>query len=207
MPLAQIFEPPIPSVAPTPWAETWITGSGLPGAAAALGLGVLAWIILSRADKRPHAWAALAAGALLSAAVFITGRAVVTQRETLRLQARAFIDAAATADTPALRNLLHPDARVRTRFGSADSREQIITLAERAAGYIPAHDIREVRADPRGPQVARTQVRLSIEGGDLPRASWWALDWQKPTPDAPWVVTGIEPIWIQGFENPAGNAP
>jgi hypothetical protein len=201
---AQIFEPPIPSVGPTPFLERWVTGSGIPGAALMLGLAVIAFLALSRSGRARMAFPVAAGLCLVGGVVLGIGQFVETPRESLRRSARALVDAAVAADRPALTLLLHPDARVRTRFASAEGRENILPLADRAAGRIAGHDVREVRVDLRGPRVARTQVRLSLDADTLPPASWWAVDWQKTTPDAPWVVTSIEPIWIQGMTDPAG---
>ncbi len=202
--LAQVFEPSMPSIAPTPLVERWVTGSGLPGAGLLLGLAVLAVVALPRAGRPRLAWPVAGALALAGLGVLAIGQLVVTDREALRAQARDLVDAAVEPDRDALRTLLHPDARVRSRFASAQGRDRIIPLAERASGYVSGHTVREVRVDLRGPRVARTQVRVSVQGDAIPPASWWQVDWQRPSDDAPWAVTNVEPIWIQGMTDPAG---
>lgn len=201
---AQIFEPPVPSVAPTPLIERWVTGSGIPGAMLALGLAVIAYLALSRSGRARMAFPVAAGLCLIGGIVLGVGQLVVTPRESLRRAARSLVEAAVVADKPALTALLHPDARVRTRFASAEGRDRILPLTDQAAARITGHEVRAVRVDLRGPRVARTQVRISLTADTLPPASWWAVDWQKDTPDGAWVVTNIEPIWIQGMTDPAG---
>src|SRR5690606_1548198 len=111
--VAQVFEPSMPSVAPTPFIERWVTGSGLPGAGLLLGLAVLALVALPRAGRARQAWPVAAALAAAGLGVLAVGQLVVTDREALRAQARDLVDAAVNADRDALRVLLHPDARVR----------------------------------------------------------------------------------------------
>ena len=202
--VAQVFEPSIPSVQPAPFLERWVTGSGVPGAVVLAGLGVLLFVVLSRTPKHRLALPAGAALVLAGAGVLLTGRLVETPREALAERARGLVDAAVSADEPALRDTLHEDARVRTRFASAEGRDRIIPLSGIAASRVGSHSVREVRVDLRGPRVARTQIRLSVDGANIPPASWWAVDWMRTTDEAPWVVTNIEPIWIQGMTDPAG---
>jgi hypothetical protein len=186
--------------------ERWVTGSGFTGAALLGVLAIAAYLVLSRSPKARLAVPAAAALLAGAAVVLLVGRLVVTPRESLKAAAVALVDAAATADQAALRPLLHPDARVRTRFAAAQGRDRVAALAGQAEPFITDHRVREIRVDLRGPRVARTQIRLSVQGDRIPPASWWAVDWQRPGPDDPWVVTSIEPIWIQGMADPAGPA-
>jgi len=203
--LAQIFEPPLPGVGSTPWIETWITGSGYLGAGVAIALGAIAYYALAKAERARLGLIAGLALALVGFGVLIVGRTVTTTRELLRERTAALIDAAATADRQALTGLLHPDVRVRTRFGSGQGRDQVIALSQRASGFINAQSVKRSAVDPRGSQVARTMVTLRVDADSLPRLSQWSFDWQRQTADAPWVVVNIEPIWIQGIDNPAGS--
>ncbi|MCC5824179.1 MAG: hypothetical protein LAT64_04220 [Phycisphaerales bacterium] len=202
--LAQVFEPSIPSVPPPPFIERWVTGSGIPGALVLAGLGIVAFIVLGRTPKHKLAVPVGAGLVLAGGVVLLIGQLVVTPREVLGDRARGLVDAAVAADHDALRGLLHEDARVRTRYASADGRDRIIPLSDIASARIESHRVREVRVDLRGPRVARTQVRLSVGGEAIPPASWWAVDWMRRDDEAPWVVTSIEPIWIQGMTDPAG---
>ncbi|GEM_PF-1506580 len=203
--LAQIFEPGLPGVAPTPAVETWITGSGIPGAAVAAGAGVVAFFVLGKSGRTKHAWAVGGALLALAAAIISIGQMITTTRESLASKAHELVQAAATADEPALNSLLHPEVRVRTRFGSGEGRADVVSLSQRAAGFIEEAGIKRSAIDPRGSQVARTLVTIRLTATNLPRLSQWAFDWQRATPESDWRVVSIEPIWIQGFENPAGS--
>lgn len=202
--LAQVFEPPMPTVSPTPYIERWITGSGIPLAALLGVLAVVAFLVLSRGQKARLA--VPAAGLLFAAAglALLVGHLVVTPREVLRTSARSLVDSAVAADLDALRALLHEDARLRSRFGNAEGRDRIIPYADLAKTRIENHRVREIRVDMRGPRVARTQIRLSVTSEGVPPASWWAVDWQRATVDTPWQATSIEPLWLQGMDSATG---
>lgn len=200
--LAQLFEPSIPSVPAAPFVETWITGTGIPGAGAALVVGVVSAVLLRRSGRGRAGLLAGAVGVVLAAAILAVGATVTTDRETLRQRSRELVAAALVADRPALAGMLREDARVRTRFGSGEGRDRVVAMAGMIGGVVGTADVRAVRVDLRGPRVARTQIRVSVTG-DVPPASWWAVDWQRD--DDAWVVTAIEPIWIQGLENPVGR--
>lgn len=203
--LAQIFEPALPDVPPAPFVEAWLLGSGYRAAGVLAAGALVAWITLARAERwrliAPAALALLAVGAL------VAGRLVVTTREALRDRVRLLVDAAVRADAPALTPLLHPDARVRTRFGSGEGRDRVVSLTRQAAGVIQSHRVGTVAVDLRGPQVARTILSLSITADSAPPLSQWIVDWQRPTPADDWVAIQIEPIWIQGMTDPAGPRP
>lgn len=203
--LAQIFEPELPGVAPAPLLETWITGSGIPGAAAAAAAGILAYFILSKSGRTKHAWIAGAVLVLAAGAIFAVGQLVTTTRETLEANAAELVRAAGAGDETALNRLLHPDVRVRTRWGSGTGRADVVALSRRASGYIDRAYIKRAAIDPRGSQVARTLVTVRLDATNLPRLSQWTFDWQRPTPESGWQVVSMEPIWIQGFDNPAGT--
>lgn len=203
--LAQIFEPTLPGVPPTPFLETWITGTGIPGAAVALVAAALALFVLAKSGKARAAWALAALLTLLGIACLIAGQTITTTREHLAARTAMLIDAAASADRPVLTELLHPDIRVRTRFGSGEGRDSVIALSERASGYINGQSIKRHAIDPRGSQVARTMVTLRLDADNLPRLSQWTFGWQRETTTSPWRVVSIEPIWIQGIDNPAAS--
>lgn len=201
--LAQVFAPPMPSVTPAPWTETWLFGSGLPGAGLLLGLSVIAWFGLSRSGRARLALPVAGLLVLLGVGAFAMGRMTVTLREGLRARAGEVIDAAATADADALTRLLDPQVRVRTRFASAQGRDRVIELTRRARAVIESHSVGQTAVDVRGPRVARTIVGVSIRGDSVPPQSRWALDWQRPE-GGDWTVVAIEPLWIQGINDPAG---
>jgi hypothetical protein len=202
--LAQVFEPAMPQITPTPRIERWVTGSGIPLAALLGVFAVVAFLVLSRGERARLAWPA--SGLLFAAAglALLAGHLVVTHREVLRDAARTLVDRTVAADKNALGLLLHEDARLRSRFGNADGRDRIIAFTDLARMRIESHRVREVRVDMRGPRVARTQIRVSVTADRIPPASWWAVDWQRTTDDSPWQVTNIEPLWLQGMGNPVG---
>lgn len=200
--LAQIFEPALPNVPATPWIETWITGSGLPGAAAAVIGAILAFVLLNRSGKGKQAFGALAALVGIAVAILLIGRSTITPRELLTERTGALIQAGGAGDADQLRLLLHPDVRVSARFANAEGRDRVISLSEEADRYITSIGTKDIKVDLRGSQVARTLVTVRVEADALPRLSQWSIDWQKPTPEADWVAVDMEALWIQGLENP-----
>lgn len=203
--LAQIFEPELPGVTPTPFIETWVTGSGIPGAAAAFAIAAITAFALSRAGRPRIAWILTGLITTIGIGVLIIGQTVTTTREVLSQRTAELVDAAATADRDTLTRLLHPDIEVRTRFGSGTGRDNVITLSERAAGYIEQHSIKRAAIDPRGSQVARTLITLRLDAANLPRLSQWTFNWQRDSLESDWQAVRIEPIWIQGIDNTAGS--
>lgn len=199
---AQVFEPAFPSVTDAPFVERWVTAGGWAGAAVLAGLGVVAYLALARGPRRRLAVPAAAILWALAAAVVGVDQWVVTPRERLRAAAVRLVDAAVAADRDALASLLEPDARVRTRFASAKGRDRVLALTDRVPP-IPSHRVRRVETDLRGPRVARTHLRLSVESDLLPRSSIWTIEWRRSDAEA-WRATLIEPYWIQGFTDPAG---
>jgi len=202
-----IFEPSdLPTLKePDPFTHYVLESPILPSIALLL-LGIVLMLALrSRAQTRA-ALGALGAGLVLGAGLFSAGSLVTTDRETLIETNTTLIHAAATGDAPALRELLHEDVRVRARFANVQGREDIIALStNRAARIIESHTVRETQAQVMGPRVARTLVKVRIQGSTAPNISWWMLDWERSAPGADdWRATRIEPVWIQGYDNPAG---
>lgn len=204
LPMAQVFEPAMPSVPDAPFLERWVTGTGYAGAGLLAAVGVVAYLVLSRTPRARMAVPALIGLWLMGGVVLVIGTVVQTPRESLRAAARDLVEAAVTGDTARLGPMLHENARVRTRYASAEGRERILPLVGRVEYRIRSHSVRRVEVDLRGPRVARTHVRLSVTSDTLPPASIWTVDWQRVSDDAPWVVTLIEPFWIQGMTDPAG---
>lgn len=203
-PLAQVFEPAMPSVTDTPFVERWITGSGFMGAGVLVTLGIVAYLVLSRGSRTRLAVPVAAGLWVLGGAVVGVGQWVVTPREQLRAAARELVAATVNADRDTVAARLHADARVRTRYARAEGRERILPLVDMVRGQITGHTVRRVEVDLRGPRVARTHLRLSVTADRLPPASIWTVDWQRASDDAPWQATLIEPFWIQGMTDPAG---
>lgn len=204
LPVAQVFEPAMPSVPDAPFIERWITGTGYAGAGLLAAVGVVAYLVLSRSARARLAIPALIGLWLMGGAVLLIGTLVQTQRESLRASARELVAAAVQGDTDRLGPLLHENARVRARYANAEGRDRILLVVGRVEYRIQSHRVRRVEVDLRGPRVARTHLRLSVTSDTLPPASIWTVDWQRASDDAPWVVTLIEPFWIQGMTDPAG---
>jgi hypothetical protein len=201
---AQLFEPSMPSVTATPFVERWVTGSGFAGAGVLVGLGIVAYLVLSRGSRARLAVPVAAGLWLLGGAAVGVGQWVVTPREQLRAAARELVSAAVAADRDAVAARLHADARVRTQYARAEGRDRILPLVDMVRGEITGHSVRRVEVDLRGPRVARTHLRLSVTADRLPPASIWTIDWQRGSDEAPWQATLIEPYWIQGMTDPAG---
>jgi hypothetical protein len=204
LPTAQVFEPAMPSVPDAPFLERWVTGTGYAGAGLLAAVGVVAYLVLSRTARARLALPTLIGLWLLGGVVLLIGAMVQTPREALRASARDLVAAAVEGDKARLGELLHENARVRARYASAEGRDRILPLVGRVEYRIRSHSVRRVQVDLRGPRVARTHLRLSVTSDTLPPASIWTVDWQRATDDAPWVVTLIEPYWIQGMTDPAG---
>ena len=92
-------------------------------------------------------------------------------------------------------------------FASQTGKDRVLRLVQtRGASIVQSASTKEVRAGLLGPQVARTQIKIRVDGDMVPSNSWWLIDWNRSSPDSDdWVAVYIEPIWIQGFSNPAGS--
>ncbi len=136
--------------------------------------------------------------------IYALGSMTVTDRELLRIKSHKLVGSVANADSDALRALLDDDARLSSVFASAQGADRIVSLAiTRNAGVVRSAEVGQVNAGLWGPQIASTQIRVRTKGDMFPSLSWWRVDWTRPsdTGDA-WIVTHIEPIWIQGFSDP-----
>lgn len=188
--------------------EHWFFEAPALPAAIVLILGVLAFYVLRHTDHAKRiGLPALGLGVILGGAIYAIGSLTVTDREMLKLRARELVAATAAGDATALNSLLDPSVRVRAVFASVDGRDKVVGLAKnRASRVVSSAQTSEINAGLFGPQVARTQIRVRVQGEMLPTLSWWAVDWTRPSADSSaWIATHIEPIWIQGFGSPAGS--
>ena len=141
---------------------------------------------------------------LAGAGIYILGSMTVTDRELLQLRSRELVQSVAEADSTTLRSMLDTNARLASRFASAEGADRIISISiTRNPGIVRSAEVGKVNAGLYGPQVATTQIRVRTQGDMFPTLSWWRVDWNRPNEQTnAWVVTHIEPIWIQGFSNP-----
>lgn len=170
-------------------------------------LAIVAAIAFARLGQRRRGLLVAGVLAVLAGGVYATAFMVTTQRERLLEQTEALIGATATLDSAALQRLLTDDARLPTSGDiarvqpSVDGRDEIIDLAElRLRGQTQISDwrIRDRQATIDGPNVARTLIRVGVDGDTFSRThySWWRLDWEKGA-DGQWRCYTIDPRWIQ----------
>lgn len=167
-------------------------------------------ILLTMRHRTQFKRVALPIGLVLIAAgagVYLLGSLTVTDRERLNLRSRMLVESVAQADSPTLRDLLDDTARLSSVFANAQGADRIIELANtRNRGIVRSAKVGKVNAGLYGSRVATTQVRVSTEGEMFPSLSWWRIDWTRPDETSnDWRATHIEPIWIRGISNPAGN--
>lgn len=139
--------------------------------------------------------------------VYLLGSLTITDRELLKARSHELVQSVADSDNTALRAMLDDDARLSSIFASAQGADRIVELTNsRNRGVVRSAEVGKVNAGLYGPQVASTQVRVRTKGDMFPSLSWWRIDWTRPNETSEdWVVTHIEPIWIQGFSNPSGS--
>ena len=188
--------------------ELWLYEQPLLPAAVLILIALATLFALRRSShfKRVGIPIALVAS-LLAAAIYVVGMSTVTDRELLKLKSVDLVQHVANNESMELRSLLDENARLNTRFASAEGAERIVSLAStRNRGIVETAEVSEINAGLYGPQVATTQIRVSTEGNMFPTLSWWRIDWTRPSETSDqWLVTHIEPIWIRGFTNPAGD--
>lgn len=198
--------PELPTMANPSAIEHLLFESGLLTLIVIGAAGLLIGFILFRRARLKTGLLVIALGFALTVGLFVLNSMVATPREQLLTRASALVDAVSVGDAPAMRSMLDPNVRVRTRFGGAGSSDQVIQLVTtRANAQIDEVRADEVRVGLAGPRVGRTQILVRGQAdGRLPK-SWWVIDWSRPdTQSDQWVATHIEPIWIQGMSDPAG---
>lgn len=204
-----LFEPSnLPSLPQQSFFEQWVLQSPLLLSVIILAVGFFAYMLLRNSKhSKKIGIPSLGVASAIAGGVFALGSFITTDREQLQTRSQELVVATANADQSALTQLLDDRASIKTAFGSADSKDKILSLvASRAAPTIQSATIREIRVGVYGDQVARTQIKIRVAGEMVPSNSWWQVDWTRPdTETEMWVVTDIEPLWIQGMTNPAGN--
>lgn len=203
-----IIEPStLPELPQPTFFEQWVLEQPL-APTVALVVGGLLTMFLMR-HRASFKCVALPVGALLIAlgsGIFVFGTLTVTDRETLQQRSRELVRSVAEADAPALRAMLDTNVRLSSVFASSQGADNIVRVATtRNPGIVQSADVGQVNAGLYGERVATTQIRVRTEGNMLPSLSWWRVDWERPANEGDWVVTHIEPIWVQGVSNPAGR--
>ena len=204
-----LFEPQsLPELPPQSMIDQWVFGSPLPLALACFAIGIIIFGALRhRKNARSVGIPALVLGFVVGGAFLVAGNLITTDHEHLKARSRELVAAASLGDRPALSNLLDEQVRIQTIFASKTGKDNIIALATtRAAPIINSASTKEIRVGLFGQQIAKTQIKVKIKADLVPPTSWWSIEWTRPTPESnQWVVTHIEPIWIQGISNPAGS--
>lgn len=187
--------------------EYWVYEQPLALAIALIVAGVLTMVLMRY--RKNFKRVALPIGALLIAigsGIYTLGTLTVTEREHLQTRSEALVQSVASAQPTELRAMLDPDVRLASVFASAQGADRIVQIATtRNQGVVQSADVGKVHAGLYGDRVATTQIRVRTEGSFVPSLSWWRVDWERADTQSPWLVTHIEPIWVQGISNPAGS--
>lgn len=198
----------LPELPPAPPIEYWVLEQSIVPAIALLLCGVLT-LILTR-HRTSFKRIGLPTGIALiivGAGIQTVGSMTLTDREHLREQSEALVLSVADADASALRPLLDPDVELSSIFASAQGADRIVQVATtRSPGVVQSATVGKVNVGIyEGDLVATTQIRVRTKGSMLPSLSWWRVDWQRQRATEPWLVTFIEPIWVQGVPNPGAR--
>lgn len=164
--------------------------------------GAVAFTLL-RSGRRAAGLGTLAAAIALAGGAYAAERAIETEGEQLESQTRALVAAVSDADADAMRGVLCDTVTIDLRSLAAIpvGREGLIAAVQlRLDGgrRVESWHISELQTTTDGPNVARTQVRVSTEGADSGRvASWWLIEWRRDRPDpsasyGPWHAAHIE---------------
>lgn len=197
--------PELPAPSPI---EYWVLEQPLVPSIVLLVAGVLTIVLMRhRPSFKRIALPVSSVLTILAISIFIVGSLTLTQREHLRTQSETLVQSVANADAGTLRDLLDPDAQLSSILASAAGADSIVRLATtRNPGVVQSADVGTVHVGIYdGDLVATTQIRVRTQGNMVPSLSWWRVDWQRQRDDAPWRVTHIEPIWIQGIPNPGAR--
>ncbi|MEM9560850.1 MAG: hypothetical protein AAF995_11125 [Planctomycetota bacterium] len=164
-------------------------------------LGLIALWALNRSGK-VRAGLVAAGAALLSAGGLLLADALRTSpRERVMDASVGLVDAVASGDADAADALFDPSLVVSAgRLPVPSARPVLLRAVESfpAQASLTGHRVSAVRASLTGPNTARSQVRVALEG-DVPRMSWWQLDWVERS--GAWRLSRLEPLWIVGFED------
>lgn len=154
-----------------------------------------------RAGSMKGAFGWLVGGLVACAAVFVTARLIVTDRERVALATNDLVGATAGVNAARLSELLDASVRL-TYFRAAGGLDKAGTLAavQRELGQtykVKDWMIQELQVAADGAERMKTQVRVRVTPADwnFPHISWWAIDWKKN--GETWRATSIKPLSIQ----------
>ncbi len=166
-------------------------------------IGLAGAVILNARGRLKLGLIVLAVAWALAGASFFIASTVQTPREALMARTRELVRALAEVDSGAMGEILSPDAVVEVRrVKTFRGRESIIRAAEMYVGgstRIESHRAPEIQAVIDGANAARTQARVRHSGPGIPPASWWRIEWYRPSEGEPWVAVEVKPLWIAGF--------
>jgi len=209
--LAQLTSPNVPQLPDPPVLERYFLESPLVVIGALVVLGVVAGVILVRSGKDRLGIAAGFAGVALAAGVWLLADQVETEREVIRGRSRQLEEAVAEADPTRASSLLAQDVEavslVTPRGAGLDWILDFIRTDMAGRFAIHEHRVRRVEAVIDGPNVARSQIHVTVtpEFTRAPQFVVVKLDWRRELPDGEWLVIGITPVHVAGVSNPTGR--
>ena len=178
----------------------------IPPVILSIALGLAAYAIATRLNRRRLGVLAAAVGLSLGAAVVLVATLVETKRERVQAQTRSLVAAVAEADTAALDRMLADDAMLFYKGSQAGlTKDAILAWVGEHLGpgslyAVTDHRTGEIQAEigPSG-RVARTRATVAVtptEGG--PSRFICMIQWQETTPGRRTAIE-IDPLWIQGY--------
>ena len=172
----------------------------------AVALGLAAYALAARLDRRRVGLAAVGVAAVLGVGLVALSRTIQTDRERVQTQTWALVAAVAEADGGVLDRMLSPDARLYARGTSSGwDKGAIINWIETTLGpggvyEIEAHRVREVQAEigPSG-RIARTRARVTVTPVESSPLGFVCMMTWHETEAGEWRLIEIEPLWLQGW--------
>jgi len=163
--------------------------------------GVVALVGLATRGQLKAGAGAFGVLAALALAAFVVPMLVETDREVVLGRVDELIDVTAAADADALGPMLDEGVRLSiSGFAVEMPRDRILSLVRAQLGgpyRIREHRVLERQAVLDGPNSARTQVSVRVDGEGYGRVgSWWAINWVDRGDG--WRVVSIEALYIPG---------
>ncbi len=167
---------------------------------AVLVVGALVSSLALHARGQPRRGLWIALGALvLALAIYLTSRAVRTDRERILGNTADLVRATATGDSARVGELIFDAVRLlKVAEGEMD---RALLLSRVRDDFAPGgryaireHAILELEAARVGPNtaVAQVKVRVTPAASGFPILSWWKINYQKDPIDMQWKVVSIE---------------
>jgi hypothetical protein len=199
----------LPELPPASPIEYWVLEQSLVPAISLILAGVLTLIVMRHRPSFKGIGLPIGVALILvGIGIQTVGSLTITEREHLRERSKALVQSVADTDASTLHSLLEQDAELASMFtGSTRGADRIVQLATtRNPGVVQSAEVGKVHVGIYdGDLVATTQIRVRTQGSMVPSLSWWRVDWQRQRDSDPWLVTFIEPIWIQGVSNPGAR--